>query len=175
MTRSSSKPRILRSTVQVIERDGLEGLTLDAVAREAGLTKGGVQYHFASKDALIEAVERQTWDEADQAVRAELHKDFDSASPDERLAAYIKSTAEARVQKVDIVLALANPTSNLSEEQRTAFEARWTGEPERKLTTAQHLAILAADGLALRAAFGEEFSAELRAQLISAMLELAEV
>ena len=34
-------------------RDGYSGLTLEAVAAQAGASKGGLLYHFASKDALI--------------------------------------------------------------------------------------------------------------------------
>ena len=51
--RTTSRDAILTAAVTVILRDGLFALTLDAVAREAGLSKGGVLYHFASKDALI--------------------------------------------------------------------------------------------------------------------------
>jgi len=32
------------------------GLTLDAVAREAGITKGGILYHFGTKEALVAAM-----------------------------------------------------------------------------------------------------------------------
>ena len=37
-------------------RDGVSAMTLEAVAREAGLSKGGLLYHFASKDELIAAM-----------------------------------------------------------------------------------------------------------------------
>jgi AcrR family transcriptional regulator len=40
----------------VIRRDGPQALTLDAVAAEAGVSKGGVLYHFASKRALIDGL-----------------------------------------------------------------------------------------------------------------------
>jgi len=32
---------------------GVNGLTLDAAARDAGVSKGGLLYHFASKEALL--------------------------------------------------------------------------------------------------------------------------
>jgi AcrR family transcriptional regulator len=44
---------ILEAANTVILRDGVTKLTLEAVAREAGVSKGGLLYHYPSKDALI--------------------------------------------------------------------------------------------------------------------------
>ena len=35
---------------------GVPGLTLEAAARGAGVSKGGLLYHFASKEALLAAL-----------------------------------------------------------------------------------------------------------------------
>jgi hypothetical protein len=48
--------RILAAAARIVLRDSVRHLTLDAVAREAKLSKGGVFYHFATKDALIQAM-----------------------------------------------------------------------------------------------------------------------
>jgi AcrR family transcriptional regulator len=42
--------------MQVAIRDGVLALTLDAVAREAGISKGGLTHHFRTKDDLISAL-----------------------------------------------------------------------------------------------------------------------
>ena len=47
---------LLDAAIQVVSRDGLGALTLDAVAREAGVSKGGLTHHFATKDALVTAM-----------------------------------------------------------------------------------------------------------------------
>jgi AcrR family transcriptional regulator len=47
---------LLDAAERVVLRDGIGRLTLDAVADEAGVSKGGLTYHFASKDRLIEAL-----------------------------------------------------------------------------------------------------------------------
>ena len=48
--------RILAAAARVVLRDSVRRLTLEAVAREAQLSKGGVLYHFATKEALIQAM-----------------------------------------------------------------------------------------------------------------------
>lgn len=47
---------ILEAAGAVLRRGGARGLTIDAVAAEAGLSKGGVLHHYGSKDALILAL-----------------------------------------------------------------------------------------------------------------------
>ena len=56
--RSAEETRtlIFASCGRILQRDGLTSLTLEAVAAEAGLSKGGLLYHFPSKLALIEAL-----------------------------------------------------------------------------------------------------------------------
>ena len=49
----SRRDALLDAAVQVIRRDGASALTLDAVASAAGVSKGGLLYHFPSKDALV--------------------------------------------------------------------------------------------------------------------------
>lgn len=44
---------LLSAATVVIHRDGVNHLTLDAVAREAGVSKGGLLYHYPSKHHLI--------------------------------------------------------------------------------------------------------------------------
>ncbi|MGH9302784.1 MAG: TetR/AcrR family transcriptional regulator [Acidimicrobiales bacterium] len=48
--------RILRAAEDVVLRDGVAHLTLDNAASEAGLSKGGVLYHFPSRAALVSAM-----------------------------------------------------------------------------------------------------------------------
>ncbi len=41
---------------RVVAREGAAHLTLDAVAREAGISKGGLLYNFPNKEALLQAM-----------------------------------------------------------------------------------------------------------------------
>ncbi len=47
------RTRILDAVERIVVHKGVGGLTLEAAAREAGVSKGGLLYHFASKEALL--------------------------------------------------------------------------------------------------------------------------
>jgi AcrR family transcriptional regulator len=66
---NGSKNRLLDAAENVILRDGVSHLTLDAVAAETGMSKGGVLYHFPSKDDLIRGMIRRLHGEFDAEVR----------------------------------------------------------------------------------------------------------
>lgn len=53
MGRPTRRDEVLDAVARVIHRDGAAALTLDAVAAEAGVSKGGLLYHFPAKDDLI--------------------------------------------------------------------------------------------------------------------------
>ncbi len=50
------RDRLLDAAASLVPRRGAGELTLDAVAERAGVSKGGLLYHFPSKDALIKAM-----------------------------------------------------------------------------------------------------------------------
>jgi AcrR family transcriptional regulator len=52
----SVRDRLLNAAEVITSRDGVANLTLDAVAREAGVSKGGLLYHFPSKSALLTGI-----------------------------------------------------------------------------------------------------------------------
>ena len=51
--RGDTRKRLLDAAAAVVRRDGAGALTLDAVAAEAGVSKGGLLYHFPTKEAMI--------------------------------------------------------------------------------------------------------------------------
>ena len=74
MARPSRREALLDAAIGVIRRDGARALTLDAVAAEAGVSKGGLLYHFGSKRALVDGLLERWLD------------DFEAAFGDEQLA-----------------------------------------------------------------------------------------
>ena len=56
-TRSEkSRQLIIQAALSVIARDGANKLTIDAIAKEAGISKGGVLHHFRTKQAVLVAL-----------------------------------------------------------------------------------------------------------------------
>jgi AcrR family transcriptional regulator len=72
---NGSKTRILDAAEDVVLRDGVAHLTLDAVAAETQMSKGGVLYHFHSKDDLIRGMIRRMHEEFDEEVRRRIAED----------------------------------------------------------------------------------------------------
>ncbi len=54
--------RLLDAAETVVGRQGIANLTLDAVATEAHVSKGGLLHHFPTKDRLVEALVRRCAD-----------------------------------------------------------------------------------------------------------------
>jgi AcrR family transcriptional regulator len=69
---SATKIAILDAASKVILDKGVEALTIDAVAQEADISKGGLFYHFPSKKNLIEGMINRLISEIDSLLEAEL-------------------------------------------------------------------------------------------------------
>lgn len=50
------RDRLIAAATSVFARNGYTGASLDAIAAEAGVTKGGVYFHFSGKEELFFAV-----------------------------------------------------------------------------------------------------------------------
>ena len=71
----SSRERLMVAAVQVALHEGISAMTLDAVAKEAGVSKGGLLYHFSSKDELIAAMLEHHAGRIQQALEARMAAD----------------------------------------------------------------------------------------------------
>jgi len=83
MGRPSNRGLILEAAERVALEAGAAQLTLDAVAEEAGVSKGGLLYHFPSKSVLLEAMlenllggYEQRRDEKRASLPENEHRDF---------------------------------------------------------------------------------------------------
>ncbi len=70
---------LLRAALQQFAAFGFEGASLQRIAAEAGLSKSSVLYHFASKEALLDAALRPAVDDLRALVdrMVALHDDAD--------------------------------------------------------------------------------------------------
>jgi TetR/AcrR family transcriptional regulator, transcriptional repressor for nem operon len=62
--RAETRQRILDAAARLFRRHGVDGIGVDAVMREAGLTHGGFYLHFPSKEALAAEVSRSLLEDA---------------------------------------------------------------------------------------------------------------
>ncbi len=103
--RKSKRTAILDAIADIIERDGVTAVTFDAVAAETGLTRGGLLYHFPSREELILATHKHNAEMWEKEMKRLAGKDADEAAPAERHAAYIETCAEA-AKRVELLLML---------------------------------------------------------------------
>jgi AcrR family transcriptional regulator len=80
---------ILTAAERVALRDGVLHLTVEAVAREAKLSKGGVLYHFATKESLIQAMLDRLIQYCEQEIAQHQQND---AAPGRWTRAYVRKT-----------------------------------------------------------------------------------
>jgi len=151
-TATSVRDRLLSAAERVVARDGVSSLTLEAVAKEAAVSKGGLLYHFRSKSALIQAiVERllnQCETDQERAVASDLK------GPGAFIRAYLTARAEPPEPEERLVhtalLAAAGTDPQYLEPVRKRF-AEWQAriESDANDPVAATIVRLAIDGLCL--------------------------
>ena len=90
---STTRTELLEAAYRILLRDGPDHLTLDAVARETGRSKGGVLYHFPSKEALLGGMVEHVLDRFDASIEAEWEAAGDQ-SAGSWLRAYIAASVK---------------------------------------------------------------------------------
>ena len=160
---SDTKARILVAAEDVVVRDGVARLTLEAAAAEAGLSKGGVLYHFPTRDALVAAMVDKIIEEFDRDIDSHLGPDAEEV-PGSFTRAYIRATMapasasdrpdrEDRLGAALIAAAAAQPALLVPlQEAADRWQARL--EEDGRDPTVATLVRLACDGLWLCDLFG---------------------
>jgi AcrR family transcriptional regulator len=174
---------ILTAAERVALRDGVLRLTVEAVAREAKLSKGGVLYHFATKESLIQAMLDRLIQYCEQEMTQHQQND---AAPGRWTRAYVRKTlapltpypGEAAFPKSKevgaglIVAAATNP--KLLEPLRKRFRT-WQRAIERDGISPTRATVvrLAVDGLWLADVLGIwSLSDKLRRQVLNELIRL---
>ncbi|MFC7330169.1 TetR/AcrR family transcriptional regulator [Marinactinospora rubrisoli] len=69
MSTSTTRDRILDALQEILIHDGSSAVTLEAVAAAAGVSKGGLLYHFPSKADMLTGLVRRLADQAADEFR----------------------------------------------------------------------------------------------------------
>jgi AcrR family transcriptional regulator len=121
-----TRDKLLDAAARLLLRDPSK-LTLDAVAEEAGVSKGGLLYHFSTKEKLLDAVV----DRWEASFEEEIEAVAEDA-PGGWTRAYVDVTAkdfeDAHIREIDsgIIAALA-----LQPERLELVRARYDAKQER--------------------------------------------
>jgi AcrR family transcriptional regulator len=102
--RPSSKAVMLNAAEAIVLESGARHMTLDAVASRAGVSKGGVLYHFPTKEALLRAMLERLRKQLDEAWKKKS-KGL-KEGPGREIKAFILSSAERDPRKDQIGSAL---------------------------------------------------------------------
>jgi AcrR family transcriptional regulator len=144
----------MNAALRVAERAGVGGITIEAVAAEAGLTKGGVIYHFPTRGALLAGIHRELADRWDAQMRELLGGEPAGASQRDRLAAYIRASAATATPGEYLFVSDAETTRN-NVDPWDDVSRRWIADPPEPRDDGSYdpealrlfAAQLAADGL----------------------------
>jgi AcrR family transcriptional regulator len=105
-TRSErSRNAALEAAIAIIARDGPGRLTLDAIARESGLSKGGVMHQFRTKEAVLKALLERQMVHFEQFSTGYLAK-VSETSTNPNLATQLATVREAALSPNSAALAL---------------------------------------------------------------------
>ncbi|WP_067461466.1 TetR/AcrR family transcriptional regulator [Actinomadura macra] len=139
---------LLDSAESVLFEQGTQALTLAAVADRAGVSKGGLLYHFPTKDALVKAMVARVIEEFDDLIAAS-----DDGTPGSYSRAYVEATfdiltGEARAHRRWSAISAAATDPEQAEPLNEAMR-RWHGRGSGDDPDPEAAAIvrLAAEGL----------------------------
>lgn len=139
---------LLDAAEQLLAEHGTTALTLAAVAARAGVSKGGLLYHFGTKEALVKALVERLVQEFDAAVSERA-----DGTPGSYTRAYVDATFDIvgdrdphRARRRWAVVAAAATASELAEPLREATR-RWHRHDDGVDTVTARVVRLAVDGL----------------------------
>lgn len=149
--RPSKRTEILDAALRVIEHGGVTAVTFESVADRAGLTKGGLMYHFPTREALLLALHEHLAAQWEASLAAAAGKPAQDATSVERVAAYAR-VATSSATRAELMLMLETVNEPEMHQPWHDVLSRWAPplpEPGKVPPAELHqlIARLAADGL----------------------------
>ena len=122
----NKRQALLDAAVALITDTGTSNLTLDAIAQRAGVSKGGLLYHFPNKEALIAAMLQDYLTSFTESLELELEQTQDQ-TPGRWLRAYIRASLTSEQPHPSMIsagLAAMSSAPKLLEPVQACY-ARW--------------------------------------------------
>ncbi|MEV0584454.1 TetR family transcriptional regulator [Nonomuraea sp. NPDC050310] len=101
---TNAKERILDGALDLLRAEGGGAVTLDATAKQVGLTKPGLMYHFPTKNALMLGVVDHVGARWERLLLAHLGQPKETASPRQRIQAYVEVALSERFDRADFAV-----------------------------------------------------------------------
>lgn len=111
--RPSARDKILDATLALVKEIGAPAVTLDAVAERAGVSKGGLLYHFPFKEELLTAANETIVSRLLEARKVEAAELPDT--PSRALKAYVMSSVYDRAGNDTLTTRMLSAGSMLNE------------------------------------------------------------
>lgn len=167
---------LLEAANQIVMAQGAEALTLEAVARKAGVSKGGLLYHFPNKEALIVGMLQQLIDIFESGFQQTFEQD-DSPEPGRWLRAYIRTSVINDEEQIPIFASLMAAVA-VNPELLKPVQARfdqWQAKAEASGIDPVTVSIilLALDGLWFNRILGAAPPEKRHQEVIEALLAMA--
>lgn len=175
-TARDTRRAILQAASRVTKEQSATALTLDAVARAAGVSKGGLLYHFPNKEALIQGMLRQYFDDFNTRLTQLLEQEQDD-TPGRWLRAYVKACFSEPLSDVSLITAGLAAVASIPQLLHIAHEeyAAWQQHAVEDGITSQTalLVMQATDGVWFSETFGLNIhEAALRSEIMEMLLQL---
>ncbi|MBK0024901.1 TetR/AcrR family transcriptional regulator [Stenotrophomonas sp. S48] len=167
--RTSKRQRILDAAVAVINREGVRAVTFESVAAEAQLTRGGLLYHFPSREALLRGIDEHLVQQWEASMEVLLGKRAEEASALERYQTFVRVSAQSAT-RAELLFMLESMDPEAGERPWAPVMERWAPAAPASVDDAagmdRFVARLAADGLWIYEAMYEgKLEPALRAQV----------
>ena len=151
IARNSHREDLIDAAEAIVTEQGVGELTLERVAARAGVTKGGLIYHFKTKDDLLAALVQSMIDEWDQRTRAKASESGSNSSA--MLLALINDTFDMQPSEKQLMrnlLAAASSYPHLLGPVRELYDRTYRDFAGSSAQTGIALVITAAiDGISL--------------------------
>ncbi|ALF87228.1 MULTISPECIES: TetR/AcrR family transcriptional regulator [Ralstonia solanacearum species complex] len=175
-TRSErSRKAAIQAALAILARDGPGQLTFDAIARESGISKGGLMHQFPNKGAVLKALlehQIEHFDKFTQGYLAAMGKDRPLANLSAQIATLRESITTPHSVAFAILPALVEEPELLAINRQMEAEAVKRIRAEATDPDLSLLRMEAAKGLALSALFGlSALSAQERDRLFERLLD----
>jgi AcrR family transcriptional regulator len=123
---NARRAQLVECAIDAIAELGYTNASMAEIAKQAGVSKGVISYHFAGKRELIEQVVNSVMEKAGAVMLPRIYAEHNAAG---MLRAYIESNLEFIASHRNHVLALMNIAVGTRDDRKSAVDLTLAFEP----------------------------------------------